>query len=183
MARVLFAKGVRGEIVRRLQRRLLERGFDPNGVDGDYGEGTEKATAAFQRRTGLPQTGEVDPTTWKSLVGGPVPSVRDRALQLTAAFEGHDFTLAQGNYDGAGVTWASSASRSQTAPWEASSLEVQGKQPELVETNVRRTHRRSCSPDSAELEGAATRVRRFDQSWSEQSAARRALALRVPALR
>ena len=132
MARVLFAKGVRGEIVRRLQRRLLERGFDPNGVDGDYGEGTEKATAAFQRRTGLAQTGEVDPTTWKSLVGGPVPSVRDRALQLTAAFEGHDFTLAQGNYDGAGVTWGIIGFTLSNGSLGSIVLEVQGKQPELV---------------------------------------------------
>ena len=104
MARVLFARGVRGEIIRRLQLRLMERGVDPKGVDGDYGDNTQKAVAAFQKASGVPQTGEVDPMRWKRLVGRPPPSVRERALQLTAAFEGHDYTLAQANFDGAGVT-------------------------------------------------------------------------------
>ena len=34
-----------------------------------------------------------------------VPAVADRCLQLTAAFEGHGFGRAQGNFDGAGITW------------------------------------------------------------------------------
>jgi hypothetical protein len=34
-----------------------------------------------------------------------VPSVSQRALQLTAAFEGHGFELAVGNFDGALLTW------------------------------------------------------------------------------
>jgi peptidoglycan hydrolase-like protein with peptidoglycan-binding domain len=105
MARVLFAQGVRGEIVRTIQRRLKVRGFDPKGIDGGYGENTRKAVRAFQRENGLQATGEVTVPTWRKLMNGPIPPVRDRALQLTAAFEGHDFTLAQGNFDGAGITW------------------------------------------------------------------------------
>ncbi len=105
IARLLFAKGVRGEIVRKLQRRLAARGFDPQGIDGGYGENTRNAVLAFQQANGLRRTGEVDVTTWQRLMAAPSPSVRDRALQITAAFEGHDFTLAQGNFDGAGVTW------------------------------------------------------------------------------
>jgi hypothetical protein len=38
-------------------------------------------------------------------MGTPPPGVRELALQVTAAFEGHGFGLAQGNWDGAGVTW------------------------------------------------------------------------------
>ena len=49
MARVLFARGARGEIIRRLQLRLMERGVDPKGVDGDYGDNTQKAVAAFRQ--------------------------------------------------------------------------------------------------------------------------------------
>lgn len=105
MGRVIFAKGVNGEIVRKMQRRLTDLGFDTHGVDGDYGNNTEKAVKALQKSRGLDQTGEVDTTTFETLTGTPIPSVRERSLQLTAAFEGHDFTLAQGNFDGAGITW------------------------------------------------------------------------------
>jgi putative peptidoglycan binding protein len=105
MARVLFAQGVRGEIVRRIQRHLTARGFDPKGLDGGYGDNTRKAVRAFQRENGLQPTGAVSVPTWRKLMGGPIPPVRDRVLQLIAAFEGHDFTLAQGNFDGAGITW------------------------------------------------------------------------------
>ena len=105
MARVLFAQGVRGEIVRTIQRRLTARGFDPKGIDGGYGKNTRKAVRVFQQQNGLQPTGEVSVLTWRKLMNRPIPPVRDRALQLTAAFEGHDFTLAQGNFDAAGITW------------------------------------------------------------------------------
>src|SRR5215210_5994220 len=100
MARVIFAKGVRGEIVRKMQVRLNDLGFNTQGVDGDYGNNTEKAVKAFQKSRGQDQTGEVDTTTFETLMGTAIPSVKERALQVTAAFEGHDFTLAQGNFDG-----------------------------------------------------------------------------------
>lgn len=105
MAKVLLAKGVRGELVRKVQRRLTDLGFDTKGADGDYGGNTQKAVTAFQQTKGLERTGEVDETTWQQLMGIPIPTVRDRSLQLTAAFEGHGFGLAQGNFDGAGITW------------------------------------------------------------------------------
>jgi hypothetical protein len=105
MARVLFAQGVRGEIVRAIQRRLDARSFAPQGIDGAYGKNTRKAVRAFQQANGLQATGETSVPTWRKLMNAPVPPVRDRVLQLTAAFEGHDFTLAQGNFDGAGITW------------------------------------------------------------------------------
>jgi peptidoglycan hydrolase-like protein with peptidoglycan-binding domain len=132
MARVLFAKGVRGEIPRKLQLRLTELGFNPGGIDGDYGDNTRKAVRAFQKQSRLTLTGEVDVTTWKRLTGRPVPSVRDRSLQLTAAFEGHDFTLAQGNYDGAGVTWGIIGFTLTHGSLGAIVLEVQRRKPALV---------------------------------------------------
>jgi len=102
MERVLFGKGAIGEIVRRIQQVL---GFVGTDADGWYGEDTQKAIVSFQQGHGLPASGEVDTLTWAHLVGEPAPSVEDRSLQLTAHFEGHDFTLAQGNFDGAGITW------------------------------------------------------------------------------
>ena len=47
----------------------------------------------------------MDVSTWTKLLGAQVPTTQARSLQLTAAFEGHGFTLAQGNRDGAGITW------------------------------------------------------------------------------
>src|SRR4029453_14902075 len=35
----------------------------------------------------------------------PVPTVWERCLQLTAAFEGHNYVVLAGNFDGAGLTW------------------------------------------------------------------------------
>jgi putative peptidoglycan binding protein/glycosyl hydrolase family 46 len=102
MARVFFAKGAKGEIIRRMQIQL---GLKADGADGVFGGDTFKAVTAFQKSKGLDPTGEVDATTYEKLMGAKVPPVRDRALGITAAFEGHGFTLAQGNFDGAGITW------------------------------------------------------------------------------
>jgi hypothetical protein len=45
--------------------------------------------------------------TWSALTDTQIPSTEERSLELTAAFEGHGFTLVQGNWDGAGITWGS----------------------------------------------------------------------------
>ena len=132
MARVLFAKGASGEIVRKIQRRLTAKGFDPKGVDGQYGDNTRKAVRAFQTSSQLDPSGEVDVTTWQKLMAKPVPSVRDRALQVTAAFEGHDFTLAQGNFDGAGITWGIIGFTLKHGELSKIVLEVQRQAPQLV---------------------------------------------------
>ena len=50
MARVWFAKGVQGEIVRKIQLRLKESGFDPKGIDGDFGPNTVRALRRFQEQ-------------------------------------------------------------------------------------------------------------------------------------
>jgi peptidoglycan hydrolase-like protein with peptidoglycan-binding domain len=105
MAKILLAKGARGELVRKVQVALTDQGFDPQGIDGSYWTHTETAVKAFQQARSLEVTGKVDVSTWTELLGIPIPTTQERALQLTAAFEGHGFTLAQGNWDGAGITW------------------------------------------------------------------------------
>lgn len=105
MTKLLLAKGAQGELVRRAQVKLAEAGTGVGTADGDYGDLTARAVAAFRRRNGLGRADQVDAPTWEALVGRPLPTVRDRALQVTAAFEGHGFTLVQGNYDGAWLTW------------------------------------------------------------------------------
>jgi peptidoglycan hydrolase-like protein with peptidoglycan-binding domain len=43
--------------LRDVQARLLVLGFDPNGIDGEPGTGTRQALAAWQSRSGLPESG------------------------------------------------------------------------------------------------------------------------------
>jgi hypothetical protein len=132
MTKILLAKGAKGEIVRKVQRRLQGLGFDPQGIDGDYGNNTHGAVSGFQQDAGLAPTGEVDVATWERLMGDPPPSVKDRSLQLTAAFEGHDFTLAQGNFDGAGITWGVIGFTLKHGELSKIILELHQRDPELV---------------------------------------------------
>jgi peptidoglycan hydrolase-like protein with peptidoglycan-binding domain len=44
MAKVLLAKGARGELVRKVQSALASQGFDPQGADGKFGKDTEAAS-------------------------------------------------------------------------------------------------------------------------------------------
>lgn len=105
MSAVVLAAGACGELVRQLQGALDAKGFSPGIVDGKYGATTSAAVRGLQAARGIPQTGEADPATWTAATGEPSPAIRDRALQVTASFEGHGFELAQGNFDGAGITW------------------------------------------------------------------------------
>jgi len=111
MSRVIFKRappgfrGVRGQIVIDLQKALVRAGHAVPIVDGVYGHDTEVAIAAFQRDAGLSETGQVDEEThWKLMQAG-IPDLFLRCLQITADYEGTGFTLANGNFDGQGITW------------------------------------------------------------------------------
>jgi hypothetical protein len=106
MTRLLYGQGAQGQSVRTIQQTLTNAGFSTNGVDGHYGPGTFSAVKAFQQKHGLTVTGDIDDGTWATLMNNaPIPSLLARCLDLTSTFEGHGYTLAQGNFDGAGVTW------------------------------------------------------------------------------
>lgn len=109
MARVYFSRGCRGMIAKRIQTDLMRQGFvvgDPlTFADGDFGGKTQTALQSLQTARGLPATGAVDLASWQQLTADPLPSLFERCLQVTAAFEGHGFGLAKGNFDGAGITW------------------------------------------------------------------------------
>src|SRR5262245_11354463 len=132
MAMVLLAKGARGEIVRKVQRGLLGLGFTPGIIDESHGNNTQRAVRGFQQANLLESTGEVDVITWERLIGTPPPATRDRSLQLTAAFEGHDFTLAQGNFDGAGITWGIIGFTLKHGELSKIIIEIHQRDPELV---------------------------------------------------
>lgn len=61
--------GVRHEIVKKLQKRLMELGFMDNDDPTDYfGDVTEVAVKHFQRQNGLPMDGIVGNTTWDAIM-------------------------------------------------------------------------------------------------------------------
>ena len=63
----VLKRGSTGPEVTALQQRLQELGFDPNGIDGVFGPGTESAVRAFQQAKGLTVDGKVGPNTQAAL--------------------------------------------------------------------------------------------------------------------
>jgi peptidoglycan hydrolase-like protein with peptidoglycan-binding domain len=63
----VLKKGSSGPDVLTLQSTLKQLGFDPNGVDGVFGPGTEAAVIAFQKSKGLTPDGIVGPNTMAAL--------------------------------------------------------------------------------------------------------------------
>lgn len=58
---------MQGEKIKELQKNLLEQGFDPKGIDGEFGPKTHGAVLAFQQARGLVPDGEVGPKTAQAL--------------------------------------------------------------------------------------------------------------------
>lgn len=66
----LLKRGSSGPDVLTLQSTLTQLGFDPKGVDGIFGPGTEAAVIAFQKTKGLTADGVCDPNTMAALQAG-----------------------------------------------------------------------------------------------------------------
>lgn len=67
----LLKRGSKGDDVERLQRILIELGYDLGfyGADGDYGSKTENAVKQLQRRTQIQVDGKYGSITHKALMG------------------------------------------------------------------------------------------------------------------
>lgn len=59
--------GSSGPDVKALQQKLKDLGFYSNGVDGNFGSGTDKAVRAFQQASGLGVDGKAGPGTLAAL--------------------------------------------------------------------------------------------------------------------
>jgi len=65
-------QGSSGPDVTALQQKLKDLGFDPKGVDGNFGQGTRDALIAFQQSKGLQADGVAGPDTLAELqIGSP----------------------------------------------------------------------------------------------------------------
>lgn len=65
---VVVKKGCTGEPIRALQGILNAKGFNCGGIDGDFGNNTDKAVRAFQKAKGLAVDGVVGGNTWNCLL-------------------------------------------------------------------------------------------------------------------
>lgn len=63
--------GARGSDVLALQKALLALGYDPNGLDGKFGRGTESAVVAYQKSAGLTADGKAGTLTLNALYSEP----------------------------------------------------------------------------------------------------------------
>lgn len=63
--------GHSGEYVLLLQQRLRDLGYDPGGIDGQFGIRTETAVKDYQQAKGLSIDGVVGPLTWRALLSPP----------------------------------------------------------------------------------------------------------------
>lgn len=61
--RVVTRGGGDSDLFRNAQSALAEKGFYRGEIDGQFGPSSQRALRAFQRSTGLPATGELDPET------------------------------------------------------------------------------------------------------------------------
>lgn len=66
----ILKKGSKGDPVKVLQTLLAHYGYDPNGVDGSFGPGCDKALRSYQKDRGLAVDGSCGGKTWGTLIGG-----------------------------------------------------------------------------------------------------------------
>jgi len=106
-----LSAGAQGDEVRRLQLALIAANYDPGGVDGVYGAGTEAAVRRFQGDHGLTADGIAGPRTWEALGAGTLDAellrkgssgIRVRQLQEALSKAGYDPAGVDGVY-GAGT--------------------------------------------------------------------------------
>ncbi|HEY9665709.1 MAG TPA: peptidoglycan-binding domain-containing protein [Coleofasciculaceae cyanobacterium] len=63
----LIQEGSSGPLVKQLQQRLKDKGYNPGAIDGVFGLGTKAAVRAFQKANGLEPDGVVGQQTWNAL--------------------------------------------------------------------------------------------------------------------
>lgn len=66
-ASIIVKQGAKGNITKLIQSMLYFKGYDTNGIDGIFGEGTTKAVKRFQGNQGLSVDGIVGKNTFEKL--------------------------------------------------------------------------------------------------------------------
>jgi len=102
----VLKRGSSGSDVLTLQSTLKQLGFDPNGVDGTFGPGTEAAVIAFQKSKGLTPDGMVGPNTMAALQSGAAVAGANVAAATAAATASTATAATTGTTTGLTVTVA-----------------------------------------------------------------------------
>jgi putative chitinase len=146
----VLKQGLSGPDVQDLQQKLKDLGFDPNGVDGNFGPGTKAAVIAFQQSKGLQADGMAGPATMAALqaTGADTPSgggaVSDDATGASGAVSDNAPT-------GSGVTTATTTSAAgATAAPGLNLAGLAGKVPQMVIDQI---------PETAAKFGITTNLR------------------------
>lgn len=99
--------GDSGDRVVKLQNLLLLHGYNPGGVDGQFGNGTKQAVMKLQKKNSMPLTGVVDEGVWNRLSRAPslTGDYKQVMIMQSTAYApnagGTGFTYS-GNYAGKG---------------------------------------------------------------------------------
>ena len=78
----ILRKGDKGTAVRSLQEALIELGFLTGKADGAFGDATQKAVTAFQKKNGYPDTGLVDANLQAFLYSGKPVNAKGVAAKI-----------------------------------------------------------------------------------------------------
>lgn len=78
-------------LVKTLQEKLSERGFDPGPIDGILGSKTKTAIILYQQSVGLVPDGIAGPKTWQSLGGKPLIGEHQDPATMSVSDAGVDF--------------------------------------------------------------------------------------------
>ena len=141
----VLKQGSSGPDVKDLQQKLKDLGFDPNGVDGNFGPGTKAAVTAFQQSKGLQADGVAGPATMSALQaasGSASTSAGDATLGDSAAESG-------GEVSGGATSATAAAAAPATAP-NLNLAALAGKVPQAVIDQI---------PEAAAKFGITTNLR------------------------
>jgi hypothetical protein len=78
-------QGDRGRLVSVLQSLLAREGYHTNGIDSDFGPGTDRAVREYQAASGLDVDGVAGPTTWAALTRAGAEGLKEREIRLLTA--------------------------------------------------------------------------------------------------
>ena len=140
----VLRQGSSGPEVTNLQQKLKDLGFDPNGVDGNFGPGTKAAVLAFQQSKGLQADGIAGPATLAALGLGDGQTNGDASSSASTDVGSDDNSASAG----ASPDTASSADTASAGALNLGGLS--GKLPAAVITQI---------PDTAREFGITTNLR------------------------
>lgn len=90
--------GSRGELVRELQTRLNEQGYNAGTADGIFGSNTETGVKALQSAAGIAADGKAGKDTWTALLEGKTASTPASAHFKLSEFKCKDGTAVPAKY-------------------------------------------------------------------------------------